>query len=273
MTSFKYPYSKNNWSYQNTPNLFVKNKAVDTWYVGRLNSVDIFDTSTEILNLPITCFLGVSNGWHQKGLPVDGPQGLKGLRNPVINDDNRVAAIFGVDNLENISYDLSAADSFVFVLQTKFSSLPPHHTSGNIIDFGTKGLTSAGIYFFYANFSFFIIIYDDLGNLHTTQFIYPKGFTPYADNIFYTWVWKFNKNNTKGSLFLKAENEEIVDYSVSCVKYNGLDFSALDAITFSGKNAPLILSGYYAAAPASLPINFYQIAFSKDLTYDPGILP
>lgn len=274
MTSFKWPKRGGGGSTPVVPpTLFGQTGAVDTWYIGRLYDVDTYTAVTEKLGLTLTTKPATSAGYNLHGVPVQTSFNLKGLRGPCNNTNDRFWGMCAIDDLVDTSYDLLDSDSFRLVYQTKFETGTLSTTGACIMDLGSIGLTSGGIFVEMYTTSIYVYVQDDAAGLHVTRFIYPGGFTPWKDGVFYTWTWTFNKANPYGTVTVKAEGAGAVDYSADCFKQSGPDFSALDAITFSGKGAEMRLGGFQGGATGGLPVDFYQLAFAKNITYNPGTLP
>lgn len=254
------------------PVLFDLTGATDAWYLGELVGLTTSSTTTRVLGLTLQKGLSASAAYTIEPYPITGPGNLSGLLTPCNNTNGRFAAQAGVDNIVSTAYDLTASDSFTFVMQTCHANLESSNFSPVIFDWGTKTLTSAGFYVeltqTYMNWYFV----DNLSVLHTTTFAFPGSFNPWKDGNVYTWIWRYNKASAYGTVSVKKQGTPIVDYAANCSKLAGVDFSALGAITFSGKSAALALAGANTLAPTCNPIAFFQVAYAKNLTYDPGDL-
>lgn len=273
MTSYITP-PKNN-SSPPSPILFNTVGAVDTWYFGNY-SVDSYEFDTEVLGLTFTAKSTVAPNYNQSPIAnIIGPEYLVGVRPPFAGTgQNTYSTLTHI--LSDTSFNLTNSDSFTFVYQTLHPTFVDHNIYCNILlDMCTKGFTKAGIWIEHYETIAYVYIIDDSAGLHITKFIYPMGFNPWKSGQFITWKWVFNKANSYGIVTTKIEGFSAVNQSANCLKIAGPDFSALDAVTFTGTTPNFCWFGNGASiAPSSgVVMDIYQVAFAKNITYDPGELP
>lgn len=230
------------------PYLFPLATAQDVWYFDMASG----DLVSQIKGQTYV----VTDAGGQYSYNVAGPNSLVGVTHDESNGGN-----FRLASQTDTSFDIGALESYTIMFQFKANN--SNHDSRVILDWGTAGANTNGIYIEQADDRISVWTLGALGNnlSRTDTGIITNG-------VFYTVRIVMNRLSAAAVIYIKPEGGAEVSVNVNKIF---TDFSLIGAVQIS--TDPMAFTRGSKNSGSPFWGTFYQFAYAKNTTYDVSVKP